>query len=108
MIGPRSNNMISDVIRRDQSSKFRQHSITLISPYEGMTVDIGMQKSQNGKHLVDSVDSYIFSNGSLEKTMSNSSNQENTKLRTNYVYQISFWNRFSLIYHSIPLSTENK
>ena len=69
-----SSNMISDVIRRDQSSKkFRQHSITLISPYEGMTVDVIMQKSQNGKHLVDSVDSYIFSNGSLEKTMSNSS-----------------------------------
>ena len=69
-----SSNMISDVIRRDQSSKkFRQHSITLISPYEGMTVDVIMQKSQNGKHLVDSVDSYIFSNGSLKKTMSNSS-----------------------------------
>ena len=69
-----SSNMISDVIRRDQSSKkFRQHSITLISPYEGMTVDVIMQKSQNGKHLVDSVESYIFSNGSLEKTMSKSS-----------------------------------
>ena len=69
-----SNNMISDVIRRDQSSKkFRQHSITLISPYEGMTVDVIMQKSQNGKHLVDSVESYIFSNGTLEKTMSKSS-----------------------------------
>ena len=66
--------MISDVIRRDQSSKrFRQHSITLISPYEGMTVDVIMQKSQNGKHLVDSVESFIFANGSLEKTMSKSS-----------------------------------
>ena len=69
-----SSNMISDVIRRDQSSKrFRQHSITLISPYEGMTVDVIMQKSQNGKHLVDSVESFIFANGSLEKTMSKSS-----------------------------------
>ena len=66
--------MISDVIRRDQSSKkFRQHSITLISPYEGMTVDVIMQKSQNGKHLVDNVESFIFKNGKLEKTMSNSS-----------------------------------
>ncbi len=69
-----SSNMINDVIRRDQSSKkFRQHSITLISPYEGMTVDVIMQKSQNGKHLVDSVESFIFSNGTLEKTMSKSS-----------------------------------
>ena len=31
-----SQHMISDVIRRDQSSKnFKQHSITLISPFEG-------------------------------------------------------------------------
>ena len=69
-----SSNMINDVIRRDQSSKnFRQHSITLISPFEGMSLEVVSQKSQNGKHLVDSVESYIFSNGSLEKTMSNSS-----------------------------------
>ena len=66
--------MISDVIRRDQSSKkFKQHSITLVSPYEGMTVDVISQKSQNGKHLVDNVESFIFKNGKLEKTMSKSS-----------------------------------
>ena len=38
-----------------------------------MTVDVIMQKSQNGKHLVDSVESFIFANGALEKTMSKSS-----------------------------------
>jgi hypothetical protein len=66
--------MISDVIRRDQSSKkFKQQSITLVSPYEGMTVDVISQKSQNGKHLVDNVESFIFKNGKLEKTMSKSS-----------------------------------
>ena len=69
-----SGNMISDVIRRDQSSKkFKQQSITLVSPYEGMTVDVISQKSQNGKHLVDNVESFIFKNGKLEKTMSKSS-----------------------------------
>ena len=69
-----SSNMINDVIRRDQSSKnFRQHSITLISPFEGMSLEVVSQKSQNGKHLVDSVESFIFANGSLEKTMSKSS-----------------------------------
>ena len=31
------------------------------------------QKSQNGKHLVDNVESFIFKNGKLEKTMSKSS-----------------------------------
>ena len=36
-----SSNMINDVIRRDQSSKnFRQHSITLISPFEGMSLEV--------------------------------------------------------------------
>ena len=66
--------MISDVIRRDQSSKkFKQHSITLISPYEGMKIEVISQKSQNGKHLVENIESYIFSNGKLEKTMTKSS-----------------------------------
>ena len=51
-----SSNMINDVIRRDQSSKnFRQHSITLISPFEGMSLEVVSQKSQNGKHLVNTV-----------------------------------------------------
>ena len=40
-----SSNMINDVIRRDQSSKnFRQHSITLISPFEGMSLEVVSQK----------------------------------------------------------------
>ena len=38
-----------------------------------MTVDVISQKSQNGKHLVDNVESFIFKNGKLEKTMSKSS-----------------------------------
>jgi len=69
-----SSNMISDVIRRDQSSKkFKQHSITLISPHEGMKIEVISQKSQNGKHLVENIESFIFSNGKLEKTMTKSS-----------------------------------
>ncbi len=69
-----SSNMITDVIRRDQSSKrFKQHSITLISPYEGMNIEVVTQKSQNGKHLVDFVESFTFSNGDLVKTMTKSS-----------------------------------
>ena len=69
-----SSNMINDVIRRDQSSKnFRQHSITLISPFEGMSLEVVSQKSQNGKHLVNTVESYKFTNGNLEKVMTKSS-----------------------------------
>ena len=69
-----SPHMISDVIRRDQSSKnFRQHSITLISPFEGMKVQVISQKSQQGKHLVEGVDSFEFRNGKLEKTMTKTS-----------------------------------
>ena len=69
-----SPHMISDVIRRDQSSKnFRQHSITLISPFEGMSLEVVSQKSQNGKHLVNTVESYKFTNGNLEKVMTRSS-----------------------------------
>jgi len=69
-----SPHMISDVIRRDQSSKnFRQHSITLISPFEGMSLEVVSQKSQNGKHLVNTVESYKFTNGDLEKVMTKSS-----------------------------------
>ena len=71
-----SPHMISDVIRRDQSSKnFRQHSITLISPFEGMKVQVISQKSQQGKHLVEGVESFQFKNGILEKTMTKSSDQ---------------------------------
>ena len=66
--------MVNDVIRRDQSSKrFKQHSITLISPFEGMSVQVISQKSQNGKHLVDNVESFIFTNGGLDKVMTKSS-----------------------------------
>ena len=69
-----SPHMISDVIRRDQSSKnFRQHSITLISPFEGMKVQVISQKSQQGKHLVEGVESFEFKNGILKKTMTKSS-----------------------------------
>ena len=69
-----SQHMISDVIRRDQSSKrFKQQSITLISPFEGMSVQVISQKSQNGKHLVDNVESFIFTNGGLDKVMTKSS-----------------------------------
>ena len=66
--------MISDIIRRDQSSKhFKQHSITLISPFEGLTLQVISQKSQQGKHLVDGVETLVFKNGKLEKTMTKSS-----------------------------------
>ena len=69
-----SGHMVNDVIRRDQSSKrFKQHSITLISPFEGMSVQVISQKSQNGKHLVDNVESFIFTNGGLDKVMTKSS-----------------------------------
>ena len=69
-----SSNMINDVIRRDQSSKhFKQHSITLISPFEGLTLQVVSQKSQQGKHLVDGVETLVFKNGKLEKTMTKSS-----------------------------------
>ena len=69
-----SPHMIRDSIRRDQSAKnFKQHSITLISPFEGMKLEVVNQKSQNGKHLVDSVESFKFINGKLEKTMTKSS-----------------------------------
>jgi len=69
-----SQHMISDVIRRDQSSKhFKQHSITLISPFEGMVLQVISQKSQQGKHLVGGIESFIFKNGKLEKTMTKSS-----------------------------------
>ena len=69
-----SQHMISDVIRRDQSSKhFKQHSITLISPFEGMVLQVISQKSQQGKHLVDGIESFTFKNGKLEKTMTKSS-----------------------------------
>ena len=68
-----SSNMINDVIRRDQSSKnFRQHSITLISPFEGMKLEVVTQKSQNGKHLVNTVESYEFIDGNIEKVMTKS------------------------------------
>ena len=68
-----SSNMVNDVIRRDQSSKnFRQPSITLISPFEGMSLEVVSQKSQNGKHLVNTVESYKFTNGNLEKVMTKS------------------------------------
>jgi hypothetical protein len=66
--------MISDVIRRDQSSKhFKQHSITLISPFEGLRLQVISQKSQQGKHLVDGIESFIFENGKLSKTMTKTS-----------------------------------
>ena len=69
-----SQHMISDIIRRDQSSKhFKQHSITLISPFEGLTLQVISQKSQQGKHLVDGVETLVFKNGKLEKTMTKSS-----------------------------------
>jgi len=69
-----SGHMVNDVIRRDQSSKrFKQQSITLISPFEGMSVQVISQKSQNGKHLVDNVESFIFTNGGLDKVMTKSS-----------------------------------
>ena len=69
-----SGHMVNDVIRRDQSSKrFKQQSITLISPFEGMSVQVISQKSQNGKHLVDNVESFIFTNGGLDKIMTKSS-----------------------------------
>ena len=45
-----SQHMISDVIRRDQSSKhFKQHSITLISPFEGMGFTGYFSKVSTGK-----------------------------------------------------------
>ena len=54
-----SGHMVNDVIRRDQSSKrFKQQSITLISPFEGMSVQVISQKSQN-ETLVDNVESFI-------------------------------------------------
>ena len=66
--------MVNDIIRRDQSSKrFKQQSITLISPFEGMSVQVISQKSQNGKHLVDNVESFVFTNGGLDKVMTKSS-----------------------------------
>ena len=69
-----SHHMISDVIRRDQSSKhFKQHSITLISPFEGLRLQVISQKSQQGKHLVDGIESFIFENGKLSKTMTKTS-----------------------------------
>ena len=69
-----SSNMISDVIRRDQSSKrFKQHSITLISPFEGLVLQVISQKSQQGKHLVDGIESFIFEKGKLSKTMTKTS-----------------------------------
>ena len=68
-----SPHMISDVIRRDQSSKnFRQHSITLISPFEGMKVH-NISKITTGKTSVEGVESFEFKNGILEKTMTKSS-----------------------------------
>jgi len=69
-----SQHMVSDVIRRDQSSKhFKQHSITLISPFEGLVVQVISQKSQQGKHLVDGIESFIFENEKLTKTMTKTS-----------------------------------
>ena len=69
-----SQHMVSDVIRRDQSSKrFKQHSITLISPFEGLVLQVISQKSQQGKHLVDGIESFIFENGKLSKTMTKTS-----------------------------------
>jgi hypothetical protein len=66
--------MVSDVIRRDQSSKhFKQHSITLISPFEGLVLQVISQKSQQGKHLVGGIESFIFKNGKLSKTMTKTS-----------------------------------
>ena len=38
-----------------------------------MSVQVISQKSQNGKHLVDNVESFIFTNGSLDKVMTKSS-----------------------------------
>lgn len=65
-----SPHQLLDTIRRDQSSKnLKQHSITLVNPFEGMKIQVITQKSQQGKHLVDNVSGYIFSKGKLEKTM---------------------------------------
>jgi hypothetical protein len=69
-----SQHMVSDVIRRDQSSKhFKQHSITLISPFEGLVLQVISQKSQQGKHLVDGIESFIFENCKHSKTMTKTS-----------------------------------
>jgi len=65
-----SPHQILDTIRRDQSSKnLRQHSITLLTPFEGMKIKVITQKSQQGKHLVGSVSGYVFRKGKLEKVM---------------------------------------
>ncbi len=65
-----SPHQIVDTIKRDQSSKnLRQHSITLVTPFEGMKIQVITQKSQQGKHLVENVSGYVFTGGKLEKTM---------------------------------------
>jgi len=65
-----SPHQLLDTIRRDQSSKnLRQHSITMITPFEGMKIQVVTQKSQQGKHLVGSVGGYVFKKGKLEKVM---------------------------------------
>ena len=67
--------MISDVIRRDQSSKhFKQHSITLISPFEGLRLQIISAKSRKINILNNGgIESFIFKNGKLSKTMTKTS-----------------------------------
>ena len=65
-----SPHQVLDTIRRDQSAKnLRQHSITLVTPFEGMKIQVITQKSQQGKHLVENVTGYVFTKGKLEKTM---------------------------------------
>jgi len=65
-----SPHQVLDTIRRDQSSKnLKQHSITLVSPFEGMKIQVITQKSQQGKHIVGNVSGYVFTNGKLEKAM---------------------------------------
>ena len=65
-----SSHQLLDIIRRDQSSKnLRQHSITLVTPFEGMQIQVVSQKSQQGKHLVGGISGYIFRKGKLEKVM---------------------------------------
>ena len=65
-----SPHQIVDTVRRDKSSKnLRQHSVTLVTPFEGMKIQVITQKCQRGQHIVETVEGYVFNNGNLEKTM---------------------------------------
>ena len=63
-----SPHQVLDTIRRDQSAKnLRQHSITLVTPFEGMKIQVITQKSQQGKHLVETLQDMCLLKGSSRK-----------------------------------------